>query len=345
MRFAQPEFLYLLAVAPLLILFFIVQLRRRREALRQFGEPELVDRLSRSTVAGRLSVKAALALMVLVCFAVALARPQFGTRSETVSQTGFSVMVALDVSNSMLAEDVRPNRLIRAKFAVRSLVRKLRNDRVGLVVFAGSAFLQCPLTSDYSSDYSIVELFLDGVDTQTVGTQGTAIAEALQIAGGSFQQDQKGYKAVVLITDGEDHQDDPVAAASDLAAQDVRVYVVGIGTPLGVPIPVMDEDGEVAGHMRNRSGEVVMSRLDESTLRQIAETTGGAYYAASPGGEEMDLVYDTLASLDRAEFESREFTQYVERYQYILFFGLLLLVVDAVVRDRRLLIESQEQGR
>ncbi len=341
MRFAQPEFLYLLAIAPLLILFFIVQLRRRREALRQLGEPELVDRLSRSTVAGRQSVKAALAIMVLVCFAVALARPQFGTRSETVSQTGFSVMVALDVSNSMLAEDVRPNRLIRAKFAVRSLVRKLRNDRIGLVVFAGSAFLQCPLTSDYS----IVELFLDGVDTQTVGTQGTAIAEALQIAGGSFQQDQKGYKAVVLITDGEDHQDDPVAAASELAAQDVRVYVVGIGTPLGVPIPVMDEDGEVAGHMRNRSGEVVMSRLDESSLRQIAETTGGAYYAASPGGEEMDLVYDTLASLERAEFESREFTQYVERYQYILFFGLLLLVVDAVVRDRRLLIESHEQGR
>ncbi len=340
MRFAQPEFLYLLAVAPLLILFFAARFRRRREALGKLGEPELVDRLSRSTIAGRQPVKAALTLVALSCFAVALARPQFGTRSETVSQTGFSVMVALDVSNSMLAEDVRPNRLVRAKYAVRSLVRKLRNDRVGLVVFAGSAFLQCPLTSDYS----IVELFLDGIDTRTVGTQGTAIAEALRIAGRSFQADQRGHKAVVLITDGEDHQDDPVAAAAELAALDVRVYVVGIGTPVGVPIPVKGEDGGIEGHMRDRSGEVVMSRLDESTLRHIGEATGGAYYVASPGGEEMDLVYDTLASLERTEYESREFTQYVERYQYILFFGLLLLVVDALVRDRRIRVETQEQG-
>ncbi len=339
MQFAQPEFLYLLAIAPLLILFFAVQFRRRREALRQLGEPELVGRLSRSTAAGRQSVKAALALVTLTCFALALARPQFGTRSETVSQTGFSVMVALDVSNSMMAEDVRPNRLVRAKFAVRSLVRKLRNDRIGLVVFAGSAFLQCPLTSDYS----IVELFLDGIDTRTVGTQGTAIAGALRIAGRSFQQSQKGYRAVVLITDGEDHQDDPVAAATELAAQGVRVYVVGIGTPLGVPIPVKGEDGRVEGHMRDRSGEVVMSRLDESALRHIAESTGGAFYLASPGGEEMDLVYDTLASLERAEYESREFTQYVERYQYILSFGLLLLVVNTLIRERRMRVESQER--
>ena len=336
MQFAQPEFLYLLAAAPLLVLFFAVRFRRRREALRLLGEPELIGRLSRSTVARRPSVKAALVLFALVCFVLALARPQFGTRSETVRQTGFSVMAALDVSNSMLAEDVRPNRLVRAKFAVRTLVGKLRNDRIGLVVFAGSAFLQCPLTTDYS----IVELFLDGMDTGTVGTQGTAIAEALRIAGRSFRQDHKGYKAVLLITDGEDHQEDPLAVASELAAQGVRVYVVGIGTPQGVPIPLMDEDGRVAGHMRDRSGAVVMSRLDESTLRQIAESTGGAYYRASPGGEEMDLVYDTIASLEKAEFESREFTQYVERFQYILIFGLLLLVADTVIRDRGLLDES-----
>lgn len=338
MQFAQPEFLYLLAVVPLLILFFIVRFRRRRDVLGKLGDPELLARLSRSTVAGRQPVKAALVVLAVACFALALARPQFGTRSETVRQTGFSVMAALDVSNSMLAEDVRPNRLSRAKFAVRSLVGRLRNDRIGLVVFAGSAFLQCPLTSDYS----IVELFLDGIDTGTVGTQGTAIAEALRIAGKSFRQDHKGYKAVVLITDGEDHEEDPIAVAEELAALDVRVYVVGIGTPQGVPIPVMGEDGTVAGHMRDRSGTVVMSRLDESTLRRIAETTGGAYYRASPGGDEMDLVYDTISSLEKAEFESREFTQYVERYQYILLFGLLLLVADTVIRDRRLLDESQE---
>lgn len=336
MRFAQPEFLYLLAIVPLLMFFYVAQFRRRREALRQFGETELVERLSRSTKAGRQSVKASLVVITLVCFIFALARPQFGTRSETVGRTGLSLVVALDVSNSMLAEDILPNRLIRAKYAVRSLLAKLREDRVGLVVFAGSAFLQCPLTSDYS----IVELILDGVDTETVGTQGTAIAEALQIAGHSFQHDQKGNKAVVLITDGEDHQDDPVEVATDLANQGVSVYVLGIGTPHGVPIPVKDTDGIISGHMRDRSGEVVMSRLADSTLRQISETTGGTYHIASPGGEEMELIYDTIASLERAEFESREFTQYVERYQYILFFGLMILVADFVIRDRKLLLAS-----
>lgn len=336
MRFAQPEFLYLLTIVPILIFFYVFQGRRRRDALRQLGEEKLVERLSRSTKAGRESLKAGLFVFTLVCFVFALARPQFGTRSETVSKTGLSLVVALDVSNSMLAEDIRPNRLIRAKYAVRALLEKLRDDRVGLVVFAGSAFLQCPLTSDYS----IVELLLDGVDTETVGTQGTAIAEALKIAGRAFQHDLKGDKSVVLITDGEDHQNDPVKVATDLADQGVSVYVLGIGTPQGVPIPVKDADGIVSGHMRDQSGEVVMSRLADSTLRQISETTGGTYHIASPGGEEIDLIYDDIASLERSEFENRTFTQYVERYQYLLFFGLIVLVADTFIRDRRLLVKS-----
>ncbi len=336
MQLAQPEFLYLLALIPLLIVFFVVRFRHRRDMLGALGEPALLSRLSPYSAERRQSVKAALVLAALFCFIMALARPQFGTRSETVRQTGFSVMVALDVSNSMLAEDVRPNRLIRAKYAVRSLVQKLRSDQVGLVVFAGSAFLQCPLTTDYS----VVELFLEGVDTGTVGTQGTAISEALRIAGRSFQENHRGYKAVVLITDGEDHQEDPAAMARQLAARDVRVYVVGVGAPQGVPIPVKGEDGTVTGHRRDRSGEVVMSRLDESTLRQIAETTGGAYYRVSAAGEEMDLIYDTLASLEQAEYESREFTQYVERFQVILLFGLMFLIADTVIRNRSLRTES-----
>ena len=286
MQFAQPEYLYLLAAAPLLILFFAARFRRRREALRQLGDPELIGRLSRSTAARRQSIKAALVLLALVCFVLALARPQFGTRSETVRQTGFGHGRAgrfqQHAGRGCPAEPARAGQIRRPV-----LVRKLRNDRVGLVVFAGSAFLQCPLTTDYRSWSSFWTASIPDR-----GYPGTAISEALRIAGRSFRQDHKGYKAVVLITDGEDHQEDPVAVASELAAQGVRVYVVGIGTPQGVPIPVTDEDGQVAGHMRDRSGTVVMSRLDESTLRHIAETTGGAYYRASPGGDEMDLVYD-----------------------------------------------------
>ena len=333
MRFAQPEFFYLLTIVPLLVLFYAIQFRRRREALKQLGQIQLINRLARSTVEGRQSIKASLVLAILVSFTLALARPQFGIEAETVKQEGFSVMVVLDVSNSMLAEDVKPNRLSQAKYAIRTLLKKLSNDQIGLVVFAGSAFLQCPLTSDYS----MIELFLDGIDTQTVGTQGTAISEALLIAGNSFRENQKGSKAILLITDGENHYKDPAVVASTLATQDIQIYVIGIGTLTGAPIPLRNTNGMVIGHMRDQSGNVVISKLDESILRKVAETSEGLYQITSPGGNEIDLVYDAIVSLEKSELESREFEDYIERYQYILFLGLLLLIVDNIIRDRKIL--------
>ena len=254
-----------------------------------------------------------------------------GTRVETVKQEGFEIMVALDVSNSMMAEDVQPNRLERAKHGIRTLMSKLQGDRIGLVVFAGAAFLQCPMTSDYSA----VELFLSGVDNETVGVQGTEISQALQVALRGFGDKPRDQKVVVLLTDGEDHDDDPVSTARELAKQGIRVYAIGIGTPFGELIPVRDEQGNVVGHRKNSEGSVVMSRLDEVTLQQIAAETNGAYYPSTLGEQEIDAIYQELTRSDKTEFESRQITQYEERYQYVLVFALLFFFVEAIINDRK----------
>lgn len=331
MRFAQPEYLYALAVAPALLVFYIMAFRWKTRALARFGNPELLARLSLAVSPVRQKIKVSLLLCGLICCILALARPQMGTRVETVKQEGFEIMVALDVSNSMMAEDVQPNRLERAKHGIRTLMSKLQGDRIGLVVFAGAAFLQCPMTSDYSA----VELFLSGVDNETVGVQGTEISQALQVALRGFGDKPRDQKVVVLLTDGEDHDDDPVSTARELAKQGIRVYAIGIGTPFGELIPVRDEQGNVVGHRKNSEGSVVMSRLDEVTLQQIAAETNGAYYPSTLGEQEIDAIYQELTRSDKTEFESRQITQYEERYQYVLVFALLFFFVEAIINDRK----------
>jgi Ca-activated chloride channel homolog len=340
MRFAQPEYLYALALVPLLIIFYIVRFRKKAKALAVLGNPELLAKLSRTTNTGRQKLKAGLIVCSVICCLLALARPQFGTKIETIKRQGFEIMVALDVSNSMLAEDVKPNRLIRAKHAIRSLMAQLQGDRIGLVVFAGAAFLQCPMTSDYSA----LELFLNGVDTETVGTQGTAISEALEVATRAFQQNQREHKIVVLLTDGEDHQDDPVASARELSSQGIRVYPIGIGTPFGEPIPIKNTGGRVSRLKRDDAGSVVMSRLDENTLQQIALETEGTYYRSTLGEDEILAIYDDITGLERSEFEAKEYTQYEERYQYVLVLALFFFILDSLINDRKV-IKSTWMGR
>ena len=331
MRFAQPEYLYALAVVPVLLAFYIMVFRWKTRALARFGNPELLARLSLAVSPLRQKTKIALLLCGLICCILALARPQMGTRVETVKQEGFEIIVALDVSNSMMAEDVQPNRLERAKHAIRTLMSKLQGDRIGLVVFAGAAFLQCPMTSDYSA----VELFLSGVDNETVGVQGTEISQALQTAVRGFDDKPRSQKVVVLLTDGEDHEDDPVGTARELAKQGIRVYAIGVGTPFGELIPIRDAQGNVVGHRKNREGSIVMSRLDEVTLQQIAAETNGAYYPSTLGEQEIDAIYHELTQSDKTEFESRHITQYEEQYQYVLVFALLFFFLEVIISDRK----------
>lgn len=340
MRFAQPEYLYALGLVPLLIVFYMVRFRKKARALADLGNPTLLAKLSRSTSAGRQTVKAALLIGSITCGILAMARPQYGTKVETVKRQGFEIMVALDVSNSMLAEDVKPNRLIRAKHAVRSLIEQLQGDRIGLVVFAGAAFLQSPMTTDYSA----LELFLSSIDTETVGTQGTAIAEALETAARAFDKERRDHKIIILLTDGEDHQDDPIAAAGRLAAEGIRVYTIGVGTPFGEPIPIKTSGGRTSGHKRDDAGSVVMSRLDETTLQQIALETQGAYYRSTLGESEITAIYADIAELEKSEFDAREITQYDEKFQYILAVALLLFILDTLISDRKT-INTSWMGR
>ena len=227
MRFAHPEYLYALGIIPLLVIFYALAFRKKVEAFRRFGNEEILLKLTRTTSFRRQRIKAGLLIASILCCILALARPQMGTRTEIVKREGLEIMVALDVSNSMLAEDIKPSRLERAKHAIGSMVGKLQGDRIGMVVFAGAAFLQCPLTTDYGA----INLFLNGVDTETVSTQGTAIGDAIHTAMKAFHQTEQEQKILILLTDGEDHEGDPLQAARDAEAQGIRIYPIGIGTP------------------------------------------------------------------------------------------------------------------
>lgn len=330
MRFVHPDYLYALSLIPVLFIFYAVSFRQKARALARFGSPALLAKMAISSSSRRQRLKAGLILTGLALCIVALARPQLGTKVEVVKRQGIDLVIVLDISSSMLAEDVKPNRLERAKHAIRSLIDKLQGDRVGLVVFAGTAFLQCPLTSDYGA----VSLFLDGVDTETISEQGTALGDALRAAMSTFNQQERKHKAVILLTDGEDQGSEPVEAAQEAANQGIHVYTIGIGSPTGEPIPIRNPDGSVAGYKQDRTGEVVMSRLDDLTLEKIASLTNGKYYRSTLDESELDQVYDDIAAMEKKEFESKEFSQYEERYQFLLLGGLVLLSLEMMLTDR-----------
>ncbi|MBT5876880.1 MAG: VWA domain-containing protein [Candidatus Latescibacteria bacterium] len=330
MRFANSEFLYALGLVPLLLVFYAFAFKKKAEAFQKFGNRDLLLKLSRTTSFRRQRIKAGLIVLGITFGILAAARPQFGARTEVVKREGIEIMVALDVSTSMLAEDVKPNRLIRAKQAVRTLVDRLQGDRIGIVAFAGAAYLQCPMTTDYSA----VRLFLDGLDTETISAQGTAIGEALELATKSFHEQGKGQRVIVLLTDGEDHEGEPVAAAENAAQLDIRIYPIGIGTSTGEPIPLRKSNGNTSDVKRDDSGSVVMSRLDELTLERIAASTSGQYYRSTLAEQEVDEIYNEIAELEKSEFESREVTHYEERFQFLLVVCLMMIFLESMMSER-----------
>jgi Ca-activated chloride channel family protein len=330
MTFVHPVFLYGLLLLPLAGLFLWWARRRRERDLARLGNPVLVQRLS-STVNWRgRRWKDALWLLVLAALLVALARPQWGSVTEVVEQEGIEVMVVLDVSNSMLAQDVKPDRLSRAKMEISDLMERLGGDEIGLVLFSGASFVQFPLTSDYAT----ARTFLDNARPQVISRPGTAIAEAIRTAMGGFDVNRSSQKAIVLITDGEDHEGDALASARTAAEQGIRIYTVGFGSPEGVPIPEYDERGEVAGYKVDQAGEVVLSRLDEATLRQIAEAGNGEYYRATASGSELEALAQELNTLQTAELASVVETRGIERFQFFLLIGLAALVAAELIPDR-----------
>jgi Ca-activated chloride channel family protein len=338
MRFGDPESFWFLLVLPILLLLYVWSFRKRKAAIRQFGTEAMMAKLTSATSWTRQTVKAVMLLTAFLFLVVALVQPRFGTRLELVTRRGVDIIVALDTSLSMMAEDIPPNRLLRARLEIESLIDRLDGDRIGLVAFSGQSFVLCPLTLDYGA----AKLFLDSIDTGLIGTQGTAIAQAVRTATDAFGSEEQKYKALVLITDGEDHIGEALEAARQAAEAGVRIFAVGIGTQEGELIPVT-KDG-VTEFLRDRDGNIVKTCLDEATLVEMARETNGGYVRSQRGRVGLDEIYAQISEMEKRELGSRKLSQFKHRYQWPLAVAVVLVILESLMSDRRRRSEEW-QGR
>ncbi len=333
MRVANPEFLNLLWLLPVILVFLVWAGRRRVRAEKHLIGPALLPKLIPGTVGGRHALKGFFLLVGAGALILAMARIQSEDRlgAVTVKRTGVDIVIALDTSASMLAEDIKPNRLVRAKREISGLLDRLRGDRVGLVAFSGQSFVHCPLTLDYGA----ARVFLEEFDPGLVSEPGTAVAAAIMTAAGAFVREETKYKVLVLMTDGEDHEGDPVEMARKAAEEGIRIFTIGFGRTDGEPIPLRDGEGHLEGFKKDKQGTVVMSRLNEAVLMEVAQVSGGKYYRASSGGAELDRIYDEISRMERKEIKSEIFTAYKDWFQIPLGVVLLVLMIEMALPERK----------
>lgn len=325
-RFESPAFLYLLIIIPVFILIRLLEIRKRRLKLKRFGDMVLLKQLMPDVSSSRRSVKFWLIMAALALIIVMLARPQMGTKISQEKRSGIEVIISLDISNSMRAEDVVPSRLDKSKMLIENMVDNFTNDKVGLVVFAGDAFIQLPITSDYVS----AKMFLQNADPSLIATQGTDLAGAIDLSSKSFTQQDKVGRAILIITDGEDHEGGAIEAAKSARKKGIRVFVLGVGSPKGSPVP----DGN-GGYMKDNSGQEVMSALNEDMCKQIAEAGGGAYIHVDNTSLAQRQLNDELTKLQKGDLSSVVYSEYDEQFQAVGILVLLLLVVETLVLERK----------
>ena len=332
MTFANPEYLLLLAALPVAVILAYLAARSGRRSLERLGEPRLVNRLASNVNGFGRTAAAALTLCALALAIVALARPQWGETVRTVERQGVQIMVALDISRSMLAEDLEPNRLVRAKLEVADLMNRLQGDEMGLVLFSGAAFVQFPLTFDYATARN----FLENVSPAMISRQGTAIADAIEKASTGFDDSRASQKVILIISDGENHEEDPVAAARRAADDGIVIYAMGIGSAEGGTIPIYDNfSGIFLGNLADRNGNTVISRLDEDTLASVAQAGGGRFIRADGFNNAAAEFARELEDLQKATIESEIETSRVERFQIFAVAAIALLIAAALIADRR----------
>lgn len=336
-RFAHEEMLYGLLIIPLLVLIYIIASYRRKKLKRRFASSELHPLLMPDASKFRKNLKFIIYLFSLAVLIFALAGPRVGSRLKEVETKGRELIFALDVSNSMLAEDMQPNRLEVAKQALNNLLNKLDNDKVGLIVFAGDAYVQIPVTTDFAA----ARLFLNTVSTNMVSKQGTAIGSAIDLAVKSFTSEDTpegvpaeatNSKAIVIITDGENHEEGVFEAAEKAAARGIVVHAIGLGDPRGVPLPLYPGSNDFR---KDREGNPVVSKLDEATLKRIASITGGYYIKAGRSGAGISRLMEKLDELQSEQYTAKVFAEYAERYQYFLGLGLFLLLIEFIVMEKK----------
>lgn len=328
-RFANPEFLYLLLILPVLAGLFIVNRVKSANAIRKLGDTSLISRLMPELSRIRPVLKFILLLSGISALIIGLARPQYGSKLEEVRKQGVEVIIALDVSNSMLAEDIQPERLTRAKQAISRLVDNLGNDKIGLIVFAGDAYTQIPITTDYIS----AKMFLSTIGPEMVPKQGTAIGAAIKLATKSFTPGEGKSRAIIIITDGENHEDDPVSEAEEAAKAGIVIHTIGIGSSEGVPIPV--STGGRKDYLKDQNGTTVITRLDEEILKKIAVTGGGNYIRASSSSIGLDEIFSDIRKMDQSELESSVYTEYNDQFQIFAAIALILLIIEIILMERK----------
>lgn len=335
MRFFEPIYLLAILLVPALGLFFWWTVTHKKKLLARFGDIPLIMRAASGISYSRQISKAVMLLAAVLFLSLAIAKPQLGTHMEMMKREGIDIIIAVDVSRSMEALDVRPgpiSRLTKAKQEIRSLINpeRLLGDRVGLVTFAGEAFIQCPLTLDYAA----ARMFLDVIDPEIIPVPGTAIGEAIRTATSGFNREERKHKVLILLTDGEDHNTNPIGAAESARKEGIKIYTVGIGNLEGEPIPIYNKRGERVGFKKDDEGEVVLSMMDEESLQKIALTTGGKYYRATPSELELDKIYEDIAKMEKKELEGKLLLHYDDRFQWPLALAMIFVIWEVFIPER-----------
>jgi len=329
-RFEHIEFLYFLLGIPVFALVFILGRRMRNAALKRLGDSSILSRLIPDASGEKVVVKFILLSIAYAFLVIAVANPQTGSKMEKIQRKGIDIVVALDISNSMLAQDIKPDRLSRAKQALFKLIDKLEGDRIGIVIFAGKAYTQLPITTDYAA----AKMFVSTISPKDIPSQGTAIGEAIALGMNSFDENEHS-KAIIIITDGEDHESDAIAAAQAASDLGITVYTIGMGLPDGSPIPVINSYDQQTGFKKDREGNTVITKLNEVMLQQIAAAGKGDYVRANNTQAGLSKIFEKINALEKSEIETRMFTDYNDQFQYFLGFGLLLIFLEFLIFDRK----------
>ena len=335
-RFENPEFLYALLLIPILLIIWYISIKTQKKSWTKFGDIDLINKLMPDVSYKRKNWRFILFSIALGSLIIALANPQLGSKLEKVKRKGIDMIIAIDISNSMLAEDIKPNRLTRAKRAISKLVDNLQGDRIGIIVFAGSAYTQLPITTDYSA----AKMFLSTVSTDYISTQGTSIAAAIDMGRQTFENEvldnknQERNKAIIVITDGEDHEEGAIDQAKEAIKEGVKVYTIGMGTQKGAPIPNI-KNGRRIGYKKDKEGHTIISRFNEKLLQDIADEGEGIYVRADNSKSGLKLILDEINMLNKTEIETQTFKDYESRFQIFAAISIILLILELLIVERK----------
>lgn len=329
-QFENPYYLWLLCVIPILIAIAWLLSSWRKKTLSKYGEPAVVQQLFPEVSKTKRVWKQVLFILAILLMIIGVVNPQIGTKLQKSENKGADLMICLDVSNSMLAEDLEPNRLDKAKLAIARLIDELQGDRIGLIVFAGEAYVQLPITTDYAA----AKMFLESVNTHLISSQGTAIGKAIELAIESFGKETGKNKAILIITDGENHEDNAIDIATEAAGKGIAIHTIGIGSEGGAPIPILKSNVHI-GYRKDKEGNTVISKLNETMLQQIAAAGNGVYVRASNSSVGLNNVLNAIEQLEKKQYESKWYADYEDRFQWFIAPALFLLLIELLINEKK----------